>query len=300
MENITQEFTYAIADELYSQTTVQQRTARLTYNGPEKKYLIFDADTNIATGSETTKEQYDTQDPDNSLYIVEVDCNEETLVCAIFERMNIESFNGVELLEEEIDGNIAPVEYHEPPLPFETYDMREIRYNRLEGSFVKPFIMTRDLADWDSIIDNRNNALAGTDHRVTDDLPEALYTKITDYRNYLRDLPEIYGVSWKITIDNGGSGYAVGERLSINDASYKNDQPANEIIITITEVDDNGAITKFSKHTHSQAFYHPEAGAYNNVFYTSNSVNGSGAQISVSKIKLVPAHKVRLQEDPLG
>lgn len=299
MTNISKEFTYKLADEMFVESGEQNRTTTLTYNGPEKIYLVVDSSSNKLTGSDIDPDRYDTyNDSTEGSYAVEIDCNEDTLVCAIWQKHGFND-SKIQEIEETIEGNLVPYKYNEPAKPIETYELTEIEYDPITQKFKKPFPWKKPEMDWDILFNIRQVSIAASDVISSEDLPASLATKVSEYRTYLRDFPEIYGASWTITFDNGGSGYSVGDKISINDPRYKNDQPANEILIEVTSVDGSGSVTSFKKVTHSKAFYHPAAGSYSNVYYTTNG-NGTGATVSVSKKKLVPAWKVNMQEPPLG
>lgn len=299
MKNISKDFTYKLADEIFVNSSEKNRNTTLTYNGPEKIYLIIDADTNKLTGRDITSEIYETynKNADND-YAIEVDCNADTLVCAIWQKHEFED-SRIEELTEEIEHNGYPYSYNEPPKPIETYELTEIEYDPSRKSFVKPFPWKKPEMTWDILFDLRNSAINASDVISSEDLPESLATKVKNYRQYLRDFPEIYGVSWTIKIENGGTNYSIGDKISINDPRYKNNQPVNEILVDVSSVDDSGGITAVNKITHTKAFYHTEAGNYSDVFYTTNG-SGTGAIISLSKKQLVPAWKVSMQEPPLG
>ena len=76
MATITREFTYNVTDDQYSQTNNNNSTATITYEGPDKKYIVVDRTTGKVTGRVIEESiwqdgEFNNQ-PDND-YAVEVD-----------------------------------------------------------------------------------------------------------------------------------------------------------------------------------------------------------------------------------
>lgn len=298
MENISKEFTYNLADDIYHQTNDLKKTATLTYNGPAKKYVVVDSSTNKLTGATITQEQYETfNETNDEMYAVEVDCDKDTLICSILNvAINPED---VPNISEAVPGSNIPYVRDEPVLPDHTYEATEITYNKGSQSFDKPFPWKKPYITWEDKIQARNVMLTNYDRRLSEDLPTDLYNTVANYKQYLRDFPVTFGAAWNLTFTDAGAGYSVGDRLLISDPAYKNGTPAADILVTVTAVDANGAITGFEKTASYPYDYHPAAGTYNNVFYTSNS-SGTGAVIQLSKVKTVDPWKITPEEPPLG
>ena len=301
MENISKEFTYPVTDDQYSQTNEQNNTGTLTYNGPAKKYVMVYKETNKITGSCITEEVWNNgqfNDGTCDEYAVEVDCNEDTLLCAIINDMGGIDVESVEEIEEIIPNSPLPYRRNNPMLPDHVYEKNEITYNPGAQEWVKPFAWKAPIDTWDALLERRNHLLEISDKNTSEDMPEAVYAKQAKYKRYLRQFPELYGCGWTISIGNGGSGYSVDDRLLISDPVFKNGTSAPDILMTVTAVDESGAITAMKKSTPSYAHtYHTDAGTYNNVFYTTSST-GTGAQLNMSKLKLVQPWKINVLRNP--
>lgn len=302
MENISKEFTYPVTDDQYSMSNEEGKTGTLTYNGPAKKYVVINRETNRMTGECITEQQFESDFNENSddAYAVEVDCDENTLVCALLASggagINPET---VPEITEEIPGYPLAYKRNDPILPDHVYEVEEIEYDPATNLFVKPFPWKRPISTWEELLRLRNNNLANSDRNLSEDMPDSLYQKVSKYKQWLRDLPENFGVGWTVTIDEAGTGYVVGDRLLITDPRYKNGSNAPDILVTVTTVNDAGGITGFSRTTSYAHEYHPLAGTYDNVFYSQNSQNGTGAEFSLSKVKLVQPWKINMLRNPV-
>jgi hypothetical protein len=117
------------------------------------------------------------------------------------------------------------------------------------------------------------------------------------YRTYLRDFTKTFGAAWNITLVAGGTGFAVGDRIAVSDQQLKANQTIDDIMLTVSEVDSNGAIVNFTassnRSTHISA-----ATTFTNVYYTTNGA-GLNANFTVSKVKLVDPWKVKFPASPL-
>lgn len=301
MNNINITFTYDLPDDQYYLTSDLKKVATNIYTGPEKVYVVVDAGTNKLTGRQITQHQHETYNETNtSTYSVEVDCNSDTLICSFFNGSVDPDRNQI---SEEIPYSI-PYVRPEPPLPDHTYNMYEVEFNPATNSFKKPSVLRKPIVTWnDENTDDtvsklvwRSAALAASDRQMSEDLPPALYTAMIEYREYLRNMPILFGVSWTVTLVSGGTGFAVGDRIAVTDTRCKNGQVADDIMITVTTVS-NGAITGFTTAS-TRALQHSAAATYSNVYYTTNGA-GIGAIFDVSKVKTVDAWKVTPKESPL-
>ena len=298
MTNITKEFQYNIADDIYSQTNELRQTATATYVGPEKKYAVVDAESNKLTSATITEEQFETfNDTNSDVYAVEIDCNgSDTVICAMLDG-GINPI-GLPVVSEDIPGSDNAFVRTEPVLPSDTYELKEIQYDRSNNVFVKPLPWKAPEQTWQDIIGYRNTTLSASDRTLSDDMPESLYNKVAEYKQYLRDLPVIFGGHWDIIIATAGSGYTVGDRMLITDPSYRNGQTVGDILLTVSDVDANGGITAVTKSNAAAYEYHKEAGTYNDVFNV-QSATGTGATFNLSKVATVPAFKIFLKTHPL-
>lgn len=301
MTTITREFTYKIADDIYSQTDLNQSTATATYVGPEKKYAIVSKLTNKFTGATITEEQhatYNTIEDNEDFYSVELDANTSlVLVCAMLDG-GINPI-GLPTVSEDIPGQEAPFVRTEPVLPSDTYTLTEIKWDITTSNIVYPLPWAAEPnGGWDNLIKYRNTKLAASDRTLTDDMPTDLYNEVLAYKQYLRDFPVTMGASWDVTVATAGANYTVGDRFLISDPVYKNGTAADDIMIKVTSVDEGtGAITGISKGNATAYNYHPSAGTYNDVFNVP-SASGTGATFNMTKVATVPAGKVQPKEHP--
>jgi hypothetical protein len=300
MNNITVTFTYDLPDDQYYQTNDLKKVATNVYNGPEKVYVLVDSSTNKLTGGQISQTQHEYYNKVNTRdYSVEVDCNEDTLICSFF--------NGsVDPDRQQISEDIhlsMPYVRPEPPLPDHTYEIREVEYNQVTGKFKKPTVWKQPFVVWEETPDHagkihwRNKQLAATDRQMSEDLPESLYNRMIAHRQYLRDFTTTYGVSWLVTMISGGTGFAVGDRIAITDSKIKNGQMIDDVIITVTAVN-NGAITEFTTSS-TRALQFKDAVTFANVYYTTNGA-GLNANFTVSKVKTVDPWKITPIPSPLG
>lgn len=295
MNNITVNFTYDIADDQYYQTNDLKQTATLAYHGPEKIYIVVDAQTNNPTGSQIDSDRHQTfNDVDTRFYSVEVDCTTNPLLCSFYNG-SIDP-DSLEQLSEEIQESIPYVRPN-PPIPDHTYELREIVMDRSTGDMVRPLPWKKPHLTWADRITWRNNALRNTDRQMSEDLPEALYNKMLAHREYLRNFTETFGAAWTVTVTSGGSGYNVGDKLLISDPRPKAGQAVGDIMVTVTEVN-AGAITGI-KPGERLALHYPGAATVADVFFTTNGT-GTGASLTLSKVKTVDPWKITPKDSPLG
>lgn len=298
MQNISKEFTYNIADDQYYQTDELKKTATVTYVGPEKQYVVVNSSTNKLTGSIITQEMFETyNDTNTEFYAVEVDCNSNPLICSLVDKGIDEDL--YPNISEEIPGCDIPYVRDNPVMPDHTYERTEIEYDRSGQTFITPFPWKKPFVNWKDKLSWRNIQLAASDKHLSEDLPTNLYNSMLEYRQYLRDFPATFGATFSITIATAGSGYSIGDRFLINDPSYKNGQPAADILVTVVSVNDTGGVTSITKTDTSAYSYHPNAGTYNNVFYVTSST-GTGVSFNMSKVKTIDPWKITPKESPIN
>jgi hypothetical protein len=300
MTDITKQFTYALADEIYSQTLGDAaNTGTLTYTGPAKKFAIVDAATNKLTSASITEQQFETYNDSNTdSYAVEIICDSDKIFCSFLEKddYDIDSLP----TSTAIVANSDPFITYDPVLPENTYEVSEIQYDRSNQSFVEPLPLKAPPTDWQLLLSLRSNMLNAADRTASDDLPTALLNKVIAHKQYLRDFPVTFGANWDVIIGTAGTGYVVGDRMLISDPVFKNGQSAPDILVTVSAVaDGTGAITAVTKTTGTAYAYHEEAGTYNDVFYT-GTPTGTGATFNLTKIKTVKAFKITPKDNPLA
>jgi len=301
MQNISKEFTYNIADDQYYQTAELKKTGTITYEGPEKQYLIINSTTNKLTGAIIAEEQYETfNETNDEFYVVEVDCNTNPLICSLVGMgINEDLYPNI---SEDILGSNIPYVRDDPVMPDHTYEVKEITYDIAGQQFITPFAWKKPFVTWKDKITYRNTSLAAYDNKLSEDLPTAIYNKVAEYKQYLRDFPVTFGAAWDITVTAGGTGYVVGDRILISDPVYKNNTAASDIIVKVETVDNvTGEILTISRQSSVHAYaYHPAAGSYVDVYHTTNSATGAGSKFKLSKVKTVDPWKITPPEPPLG
>jgi hypothetical protein len=132
MATITKEFTYNVTDDQYSQTNNNNSTATITYEGPDKKYIVVDRTTGKVTGRVIEESiwqdgEFNNQ-PDND-YAVEVDCNVNPLMCSLFPQYGRFDVEAMPTSSEDIPGSALPYVRNDPMLPDHVYEKEEIVYD---------------------------------------------------------------------------------------------------------------------------------------------------------------------------
>jgi len=296
MEDIRVQFTYDITDDQYSKTNVLENTATGEYYGPAKQYWVIDVETDKWTGEVVEKAVHDSYNDDltDGRYSVEVDCASNPLLCSLWSTAHT-TVNQV-TISEDIPNSI-PYTREEPPDPIHTYERSAIYYNKALGKF-NSLEWKNPYVSWEQLLFVRDNKLRNSDRQMSEDLPESLYNAMSEYRTYLRDFTKTYGVSWIVSLDVGGSGYQIGDRIAITDTRLKDAQNISDVIVTVTAVDSNGAITEFSTGS-NRALHIESAVTYTNVYATTNG-RGSGAMFTARKNKTIKPWKITPKESPLG
>lgn len=295
MSNITVSFTYKLPDDQYYLTDSLKKTATLEYTGPAKKFLVVDADTNKLTGASITEEQFQTfHEVNTEFYAIEVDCNVETAVCSMFPQSTLA---GQTVYSEVVPHSVNWMRDN-PPDPAHTYSVQNITVNPETKTIVKPLPWRAPEESWEGLLVARNVKLAATDRQLSEDLPSTLYANLVEFRTYLRDIPVLFGVSWSVTLVDGGTGFAIGDRLAVTDSVYKLGNVVADIMITVDQVGQTGNITQFTA-TSTRALHHKSAAVYTDVYHTTDGA-GIGATFNISKVKLIDPWKVTLRDSPLG
>ena len=297
MENeIRVQFTYDIADDQYHTTNELKQTATAEYVGPAKQYWQIDVATDQWTGAHVSYEVHQTYNErlDDGFYSVELDCATNPMLCSLASTAFLDRDNWP--TSSEVIPESEPYIRDNPATPDHTYEKGRIFYDKENGEF-KPLEWKTSSLDWNARLKHRDNQLALADKNLSEDLPQSLYNKMVEYKQYLRDFTTIFGVSWFVTIDNGGSGYAIGDRLAISDPRLKDGEATDDVMVTVTAVN-NGSITAV-KTSGSRAFHIKEAISISDVYFTTNG-NGIGAKFTASKNKLIDPWKITPKSNPLA
>ena len=300
MAEIIKEFTYKLPDDIYHTTTEKNLVATVKYKGPDKKYYFVDASTNKyveAAGEEAGEKMASGDMPlptETNVYLVVVDAEKDTLIAAMTGGVDPHSIPDV---EEDVPGQDVKYVRDKYPLPDHTYELMEMTFSPSTMKWVTPIAWKGPIMTWPEKLAVRDTMLQNSDRLNSEDLPSSARTAIQEWQQYLRDITETVGVAWTATVPTGGSGYAQGDVLLVQDPKYKNTNVVDEVKITVTTVSGSGAITGFSVEN-KRALYHPEAATYTDCFFVTNG-GGTGAKITLTKVKQVDPWKVEWKVQPL-
>ena len=302
ISEIIKDIDYDLPDDIYHQTNELGNRAYVKYKGPSKIHVWINSITNKIQGIEIAPQgemmfNGEMPLPQGDHYLVEVDAEEDmtqAVVCAMFGGVDPLSIPDV---EETVLGQTSTYVRDKYPLPDHTYERDEIEYSPTSDSFITPFPWRKPITTWPEKLEVRDRALANSDRLNSEDLPSGAKTLVQNYQKYLRDITETVGVAWTATVPTGGTGYAVGDVLLVQDPKYKNTNVVDEVKITVTAKSGTGAITGFSVEN-KRALYHPEAATHTDCFFVTNG-SGTGAKVTLTKVKQVDPWKVEWQDQPL-
>jgi hypothetical protein len=195
MNKITHKFVYDLPDDYLAQSNTLGKVGTWTYNGPDKLWIFLDNDTNKIVGHFLTEDDNGGNVPvPLDRYRIEIDPTVDPIIATLIGADEIPDYATLEQYTEELpDGNI----YTRPlvPPPDHTYELLDITYDQKNSKFVTPLPWKKPHITWDGIRQWRNTLLENTDHRVLSDMPESVTTKWNEYKQALRDLPQVYGAS---------------------------------------------------------------------------------------------------------
>ncbi len=196
---ISKKFTYNIADQYLYQTNDLKRTAEWTYEGPDKLWIFVNNETNkINSRFHYTERDNGAEVPTPvGLTKVLVDCNVNPLLGSLLydEKVYGDLPHTVENLPE---GNTYG---HPDPIPPDhTYELIEIEYNPVTGSFKEPYPWKKPHMTWERLLEVRNNMLLASDYRYAQATTEEKKAEWETYRQKLRDISTTYeGIDpWKV------------------------------------------------------------------------------------------------------
>lgn len=190
---IDKTFTYDIPDDYLYQTNDLGLTGEWTYNGVDKLWVLVSKETNKYVGIYYTEAEDGEHIPTPlDMYKVRIDANVDPLFCCLIGADEVRDYAELEQLVEELpDGNT----YSRPAVitPDHAYELTDIEYDPVAGSFVKPYPWKKPHMTWEMMRDWRNQTLMTLDYRAPADAPEAVKAQWEAYRQALRDLPQTYG-----------------------------------------------------------------------------------------------------------
>ena len=222
-------FSYDMPDAYLYQSTNEGKVGQHTYKGPEKLWIFMDKMTNKRASDPGTNDLEPDYVPPAHTYKVLVDCVENPLICELLEPdvddlfLDNRPYTTETLPVKRKNGEYFTHMEPEQPSPDHTYDIQEIEFNPtghdpktgLGGTWVLPLPFTKPHVSWYSLKKSRWSRLSGSDNHVHDDMPAALQDAWINYRKELREIPALYGASFDITIDAGGTGYAKNDKFVV-------------------------------------------------------------------------------------
>jgi hypothetical protein len=177
------------------------KTRKSAYDGPDKIYLQIGEDGREKHGPLTEDDILDGRPvPADVVEWFEVDCETNPLVCQL-------RGQPIDELEEEYEEEVVHSQspkidgfpqftYQAPLMPDDVYDKHSLRV--VDGEIkIDTWSVTKKLLDreedltWNDIRNHRDGMLSSSDGKVTEDMPEGLKTEWKEYRQKLRDFPQI-------------------------------------------------------------------------------------------------------------
>lgn len=194
-------FTYNLPDSFLSEEATQEKTAEWTYVGPEKIWVFVNEQTDKFDGIPYIVEKDDplgTYPIPVGYYMVEIDANEEPLLATLF--VNTPSEDNVLGTVKETLPDGSEVEFLDPTPPSLCYNLFEITFDKQTESFVQPFPFRTSEVTWEMVRERRNALLVAADSFPSLGMPDALSQSWLDYKQTLRDLPDVWAnvEPWKV------------------------------------------------------------------------------------------------------
>lgn len=195
MAKIQKTFTYDVPDDYLHQTRTLNKIGVWTYDGPDKIWAFVDKETNKLTCEFKTPEE-DGADYPTPLHLikVEIDCNENPLLPCLLGADEVRDYNLLDQHEETLPDGTVYVRPLVPP-PDHTYEVTDIVYDPISETFKTPYPWKQPHMSWEEIRKWRNRVLASSDTMIIDDVPSALKAKWEEYRQKLRELPQVHGAA---------------------------------------------------------------------------------------------------------
>jgi hypothetical protein len=201
---ISVEFDLQLPNEfLVDHSTTEGKTRKFTYHGPEKIWLQIGEDGRESHGPLTAEDIADGRPvPADVVEWYEVDCRTNPLIC----QLRGPIINDLQETRDDGESTIHPgsplidgypqFSYQTPLIPDDIYNRYSVRL--VDGELVvdrlsveKKLLDKDEFLTWDDIRDHRNSLLEGSDGKVTEDMPEDLKEQWKQYRQKLRDLPDV-------------------------------------------------------------------------------------------------------------
>ena len=193
---ITKTFTYDLPDDYLSQQRTLDKTAEWTYIGPEEICLVVNKETNTYAGIFLTHDH----DKDNvpvpiDKYHVHVSCEDNPLLCALAHAETEKpDYADLEQQEELLPDGLTYKRPLHPP-PDHTHDILDIQFDPTTQTAITPYPWKKPHMDWTSLRSWRNGILRDSDDKEHEYMPQHLNDAWAEYRQILRDLPQVHGAS---------------------------------------------------------------------------------------------------------
>jgi len=199
MANITKVFNYNLPDDYLSQVRTMGKTAEWTYIGPDEVCLVINKETNRYAGKFFAGE-HDTHTIPEALheYHVHVDCADNPLLCALAHTETEKpDYADLDQHEELLPDGLTYKRPLHPP-PDHTHDINDIVFDPVTRAVPQPstFPWKAPHSTWEGLRYWRNSLLNATDDKEgaeIADMPASLQTAWAEYRQQLRDLPQVHG-----------------------------------------------------------------------------------------------------------
>ena len=204
--NITKEFTYPVADELYSASGAANRTASASYTGPDRVWVFVDETTGnhskVSPALTTMDDGGDVPVPVGHVR-VEVVAEDDTLAIAMLKEDCV-TYADTSQTSLTLPGDYGTFSWDNYPDLSETYDLNTMSYDIANSAWRTMDFLGVPL-EWSNIISIRNNQLAASDGKISTDMPDAVKAPFVAYRTLLRNMPADYGYgtsdeieAWKV------------------------------------------------------------------------------------------------------
>jgi len=186
MNNITKTLTYLIPDTLFGTTTELGKTSTHLYEGPENLILYIDKDSGRIA---------DTWHPENEppVEILALNLNRVEFIPSTDEDYIKIALLYCRWTPKKYEIAIGPNDWPNTVIPDPTDITMVFEEFKIVDDYTAPLAFKeymRNASD-EAIRSRRNAALGECDGRVAEDMPTSVKQKWIDYRQKLRDLPEI-------------------------------------------------------------------------------------------------------------
>lgn len=198
----TQSFTYNIADKLYGETNLNNKTASASYTGPDRVWVFLDEETKLLSrvSPPLTSLEDGGEVPVPIGHIrVEVVAEDDPIIISMLKEDCV-TYADTSQTTEDLPDPYGTITFNAVPTLSQTYDLDEVTYDEDAGSWVLGDF-TSDKVSWTDLINARNGMLTASDGRISPDMPESLRLPWVNYRQALRDLPSVYGYGTDNQVD---------------------------------------------------------------------------------------------------